>query len=86
MKLIYLQWADATSPENIWMTEDEAKKWAKDDSYWIEQIGWLLEENKKYILIAGSKSTIKTDESILQYGHLQKIPITWIRNRKIIKL
>jgi len=82
-KLIYIEWADATSPaENTWRDEYEAKQWAKDDDYWIKQVGWILEENNKYILLASHKSITKTDTQIEQFGLLQKIPKTWIRHRK----
>jgi len=86
--MIYLQWADATSPHDAWWTEEQALRWAKNDSYWIEQIGFLIEENRDYILLATSRSTTSSSdapETEIQYGHLQKIPTTWIRNRKIIK-
>lgn len=84
---IYIQWADATSPSNHqWWELDEAIAWAENDSYWIEQIGWLLKETDKYILMAANKSTTKSGDYIIQYGEIQKIPKTWIRKRKIIKI
>ena len=87
MKLIYIEWADATSPEHgVWWTECEIKRWAKEDSYWVDQVGWVLEENDKYILLAGHRSTTKSGNDIIQYGQIQKIPKTWIRKRRVIKL
>ena len=87
MKLIYLQWADATSPaENHWREIEEAKQWAKEDDYWIEQVGWVLEENEKYILLACQKSITVSGVQVEQFGLLQKIPKTWIRKRKNITL
>jgi len=87
MELVYLQWADATSPtDNTWRELEEAKRWAKDDDFWIEQVGWVLEENDKFILLASHKSITKSGIQIEQFGLLQKIPKTWIRKRKTIKL
>jgi len=54
----------------------------------IQKIAFLIEENRDYILLATSRSTTSSSdapETEIQYGHLQKIPTTWIRNRKIIK-
>ena len=87
MKLIYIEWADATSPEaTSWWTEESAIEWAENDSYWIESTGWLLKETEKYILLGMNRSTTETGRDIIQYGNLQKIPKTWIRKRKVIKL
>jgi len=87
MKLIYIQWADATSPaDETWQSKDEILDWAKNDSFWIESVGWLLEENKRYLVLASKRSTTKTGEELIQYGLPIKIPKTWIRKRKIIKL
>jgi len=87
MKLIYLEWADATSPDGrSWWYEEDALEWAREDDYWISQSGWLLEETKEYILIAGAASDLKSSGITKSYAHLQKIPKTWIRKRQIIKL
>ena len=90
-KLIYIQWADATSPNEFsWFTEESAIRWAKEDNFWIEQVGWILEENEKYLLLASRKNVtdfFSSDVSnqLIQYGQIQKIPKTWIRKRKQIK-
>jgi len=85
-KLIYIEWADATHPEDgSWYSEDALKKWAKEDSYWVSQCGWVIEETKEYLLLASSMaqtSTLISDYSETQLGGYLKIPTTWIRKRK----
>ena len=48
MKLVYLEWADATSPISGWQSLDEAIDWAKEQDYWVKQVGWVLEENNVF--------------------------------------
>lgn len=84
-KLIYFEWADATHPlDNTWYDEEDLKKWAKEDSYWVSQCGWVIEENKEYILVA-SQMAMTTSIAVLgatrQLAQYLKIPKTWIRNR-----
>lgn len=89
-ELIYFEWADATHPmDGGWYDEEGLKRWAKEDNYWVSQCGWVIEENKEYILIASQKATTTTANSETQTQQLAqylKIPKTWIRNRKRIKI
>ena len=79
MKLIYLKWKDACSNSG-WFTKEEALKWAKDSIWVVEQVGWLLEENKEYIILIGRQDGDR-DEKTRSLGMLQKIPKTWIVKR-----
>jgi len=83
-KIIYFEWADATSPtEKSWWTPEGALEWAEKDNYWVEQVGFLLKKTKEYILLAGHTNiTFSEGEEIEQLGHLIKIPTAWIRNYK----
>lgn len=88
-KKVYFKWADATSPINTgqaWWDEDEAKKWSQEQQYWVEQLGFLIEKNKKFILIASHTNTAELDgQTITTLGGLLKIPTTWIRDYKEFK-
>jgi len=87
MQLIYLQWADATVLYEGWQNEEEAIEWADTESFWIEHIGWVLKETKDYLLLVSARSTAtKGSKSDIKYEHVHKIPKTWIRKRKIIKI
>ena len=84
-KLIYIEWADATHPEDAsWYSEESLKEWAKDDSYWVSQCGFVIEENKNYLLLAGMVATTTTANSnnkTNQLGSYLKIPKPWVRKR-----
>ncbi len=83
-KLVYIEWADAISTVN-WETHKSAIKWANNNDWIVRHVGWILEENNRYILIAGSW-TPQEGNAVDQFGSLQKIPKTWIRKRKILKI
>lgn len=89
LKLIYIEWFDACS-FNSWQSYEEAMEYAKDDDYpYVSQVGWILHEDDKSITLAGRHGmNIFNGQhpSEENYGLLQKIPKTWIRKRKIIKL
>jgi hypothetical protein len=80
-KLVYLEWADATSPEINWMSLQEALDWSSNESYWVCEVGFVLEENKKFLLFASGMSVTKRVNCVDQYKHITKIPKTWIRKR-----
>lgn len=86
-KLVSFKWADTTSPsEQSWFREQEAKDWAKNDSYWVHQVGFLIENKKEYILLAGNINvTHSAGEDLITLGHLIKIPTTWIKDFKYLK-
>lgn len=79
-KLIYIEWADAISSGSGWTEEHELDRWINDTEWIIKQVGWVLHEDKKCLTIA---SQIKPDDDFTcaQFGHIQKIPKTWIRKR-----
>jgi len=84
MKLIYIEWTDAISSTQTWRTKGEILDWAKDVDYLVKQIGWVIEENDKYLILSSQMNT----EGFLepQFAHTIMIPTTWIRKRKTIKL
>lgn len=85
-KLVYIEWADATSPAEGWFSDYGAIEWAETQSYWVESFGFLLKETKEYILLASNRSVTKLLEEETQYSSIHKIPKTWIRKRKEIKI
>ena len=87
MKLIYIEWADATSPQEGWWTEERTKEWAHNESYCITQVGWVIEETKEYLLLSSQKNHTANGSSMdTHYAHIVKIPKTWIRKRKTLKV
>lgn len=85
-KILYIEWEDAVANNSdVWRTSDEVIEWAKSTNFIIKQIGFLIRETKKEIVLAGHCHD-GGDEWEPQFGQLQKIPKTWIRKRKVIKL
>lgn len=78
-KLIYIEWCDATSFDDVWKTKDESIEWAENSSWIVCNVGWLVKETPKYILLASKKCR---DEDYI--GGLIKIPKTWIVKRKVV--
>ena len=84
MKLIYIEWEDAVSNDE-WAYEDVARIWAKTTSLTVKQVGWVLEENKRYLVLVSRRHDWQGGHDS-QFGMLQKIPKTWIRKRKVLKI
>ena len=82
MKLIYIEWCDAITKMDGWHNLEDAKDWANEEEWIIRQAGFLIEESKKYILLAGQYNPQKETED--QFANLTKIPKTWILKRKTI--
>ena len=81
MKLIYLEWEDSIAAlEEGWLQPQQALDWAKNTDCIVKQIGWLIQEDKKYITIAGAMYDA-TNFTNQHFCNLQKIPMTWIRKR-----
>ena len=83
-KLIYIEWADAIM-NSEWFEENLVRGWIDQSDWWICEVGWLIEETKKHIILAmrRKKEDINT---VGQWGGLHKIPKTWIRKRKELKV
>lgn len=87
IKLLYVEWSDAMSDNSQWVDEEEALDWGKRKDWFVRECGWLLEETKKYILLASSwspKSLHPRGRSI--FHGLSKIPKGWIKKRKILMI
>ena len=84
-KLVYIEWCDAIDAGTGWKTAKDAKDWANTNEWIIKQVGWILKETKKYILIC-SKYNPQGKGYHDGVSQLTKIPTTWIIKRKNIKL
>lgn len=80
MKLLYIEWCDAIASGLDWTDIDVAKEWAENTDWIVCEVGWVIKETKKYIVIA---STYKKEDvyTTAQFKHLMKIPKTWIKKR-----
>ena len=85
-KLVYIEWEDAVSNNLKWFSEDQALDWDKNISMIVKECGFILKEDKKHIFLVNRMADTRYDEDgFLEYGGLHKIPITWIRKRKVLK-
>jgi len=80
MKLIYIEWEDAFAMGNGWHTEEDIDETLKKN-FIVRETGYVYDENDKYLVIASQYAPESE-----QYGNITKIPKTWIRKRKTIKL
>jgi hypothetical protein len=81
MKCVYIRWHDACSDTHGWKEYEEALKWADGTQYIVETCGWILKENKEYLLIAQQRGDWTLDNPTYQYANLMRIPKTWIKMR-----
>lgn len=83
--LVYVEWEDSIR-KNGWLHGDELEDWSKEDSCWVKNVGWLVVKSDEYIVVCASLQKENMDEKEdSQFGCLQKIPNTWIREFKILK-
>jgi len=75
-KLIFITWIDAQSGAE-WEEPDKVIKWNKD-LYEVFEIGWEICSDKDYVTIC---SQIGNDGSL---GNKTKIPIRWIKSKKVL--
>lgn len=85
-RLVYIEWEDAVAAGGQWFSEGDAAKWHNDTSMTVSEIGWILEQNASYICLYSRISRWGKEEDEYEVGHLQKIPKTWIRKMKDIKI
>ena len=83
VKIIYLEWHDAFCNPS-WLDRNVMKDAVCDYEAIVRQSGFLIEETKKYIIVAGSwKPAHKYGDE--EFSGIHKIPKTWIRNRKTLR-
>ncbi len=76
--LYYIEWIDAESEAN-WGDKDDLDKWL-DKDFVVHDIGWIVSENKKYLVICNQVS-VDGD-----FGNRTRIPKVWIRTKRKIRV
>ena len=84
-KLTYLQWQDAHSSSS-WYSLKELTNFINEEVCIIEQIGWVIYEDKKEIHLVPRRLLWDWKGEVHEYGLPQRIPKTWIMKRKRIIL
>ena len=83
-KLTYIQWLDAHSNSG-WHTREQIEKFIEESHCITEQVGWVVFEDDKILCII-SRKLLWPMEDTVEFGMIQKIPKTWIKKRKVIKI
>ena len=73
VSLVQIVWSDAFSNSG-WMGKEEFNEWHKTKDWLVTNVGWLVEQNSKYFVIASRWSPTQK-----LYGEFQKIPKTWCK-------
>lgn len=84
MKIVYLEWTDATNNSSDWKNKKEVETWIKDEQFWVREVGFLIEETNKHIILCALHAP-ETEHYSEVFKELRKIPKTWVRNKKILK-
>lgn len=79
-QLIYIEWCDAISNSEGWKDQEEAICWGENCSWIVKESGFLIKENKQYILLANKMVPGDADSKQL-FGILKKIPKPWVIKR-----
>ena len=75
MEQVYIKWIDAMASDTEWKTMEDAIDWGANINCTIEEIGYLIDECDKYILLA---NRVNSD----MVAGLMRIPKTYIVERK----
>lgn len=87
-KLIYLKWEDAHSSSG-WHTKEQLNKLINYDRCMCEEIGWIVYEDKSVLILSARRMCWKDPDPTAQtaeFGLIQRIPKSWVRDRKEIEL
>ena len=77
--LFLIEWGDAITMNKGWYSAADIKEWGKNEDWIIQQVGYIIEENSKYILLASKLNPQESEEP--KYSEVTKIPKTWIKKR-----
>ena len=83
--LVYIEWEDAISNSG-WFDQEEFDDWKNNKGFIVHEVGWIIEENKTYIVLASRYHPQDNDKygSTSKWGMLQKIPKTWIKKHILL--
>ena len=83
-ELEYIEWCDAIVMKNGWYSKDDVKYWGENEDWKVKQVGYLIEENENYILLATKYNPQEDGDD--RFSEITKIPKTWILKRANVSL
>lgn len=78
---VYIEWRDTVSDGYLWMDMDSAIAWADESDEVIKQVGFIIKETNKFIVLA---SSVNPQSHCTKVSGLIKIPKSSIVKRKQI--
>lgn len=72
-----ISWDDAYHLTDTWLGKEAIAEKYKEGAFRCKNIGWVIYEDKKYVILAG-----KRDERHLDYGFVMMLPKGMITKRK----
>lgn len=81
--LVRVEWMDAIANAH-WFDPEEIIKWEKTNWEPIIDVGYLLFQDKRRIVIASRRSNFKGEGR--RYGMIQWIPRPWVKSIKRLKV
>lgn len=82
----YVEWYDATDLSNAWTPKSEGDKLINGVNSTVMEVGYLIKETDKDLVLASSVILAKDPTNEDMYGHLIRIPKAMILKKKKIKL
>ncbi len=79
-KKVQIEWNDAYHPTASWLSVNEIADIYKSEVFKVTNIGWLLFEDKRYVVLASKRSDNWGD-----FGAVIMIPKGMIVKRKLLK-
>jgi hypothetical protein len=79
-KIAIVIWEDVVASDQNWRSEDEGIDWSDNEPGLVNQVGYLLDQDEKYILLMDS--FFACSDTI---GSLTRIPVSLVRSIKIIE-
>jgi len=77
MKIIYLEWIDASSRDE-WLLKEELEEWLNKDNHKITSVGFLLSESKDHYLIVQNYNVYEMNSMAM------KIPKKYIIKKRFL--
>ncbi|MFA6469033.1 MAG: hypothetical protein WCW35_09050 [Bacteroidota bacterium] len=81
-QLFYIEWTDALTFSEEWLTKEDVCKKYKNEDWLIKQVGYILNETRDYILVASKYNPQENNQD--KFAEITKIPTTWIKKKKLI--
>lgn len=79
--LVRVYWHDAFN-RGWWHTEEELDEMLEDESFMVQNVGWLVRDTKNFIIVAARISDRSDDP---QYGLCEKLPRKMIEKIEVIE-